>query len=267
MYIKNGPIGLLFHALFISFILAPIVMVCAVAFTDQGFISLPSKGLSLRWFYAILNNPRFLDAFYFSLWLGLVSATFAVLFSVPASLAIARFQFPGRDAIMAFLMSPLMIPHVVLGLAFLQFFTTIGVSGTFFGLVAAHIIIIVPFAMRLVLASAIGLDPAIERAALSLGATPWVTFKRVVLPLILPGVVSGWVIAFISSFDELTMSVFLASPSTTTLPVRMYLHIEDTIDPLVTAVSAAIIYVTLLAIFVLDRTVGLEKLFVGKGRS
>jgi putative spermidine/putrescine transport system permease protein len=267
MYLKNGPIGLIFHTLFVIFILAPIVMVCAVAFTDQGFISLPTQGLSLRWFYAIANNPRFIDAFFVSLWLGLISATFAVMFSIPAALAIARFQFKGRDSLMAFLMSPLMIPHVVLGLAFLQFFTTIGVSGTFFGLVSAHTVIVIPFALRLVLASATGLDPAIERAALSLGATPWIVFKRIVLPLILPGVVSGWVIAFISSFDELTMSIFIASPSTTTLPVRMYLHIEETIDPLVTAVSAAIIYLTLIAIFILDRTVGLEKLFVGKGRA
>lgn len=102
MYLKNGPIGLIFHTLFIIFILAPIVMVCAVAFTDQGYISLPTQGLSLRWFYAIANNPRFIDAFFVSLWLGLISATLAVLFSVPAALAIARFQFKGRDSLMAF---------------------------------------------------------------------------------------------------------------------------------------------------------------------
>ena len=109
--------------------------------------------------------------------------------------------------------------------------------------------------------------PSLERAALSLGATNWTTFRRIVLPLIMPGVVSGWVIAFITSFDELTMSIFIASPSTTTLPVRIFLHIEDTIDPLVTAVSAALIYITMIAIFILDRAIGLEKLFVGKGRA
>ncbi|MEI8402961.1 MAG: ABC transporter permease subunit, partial [Alcaligenaceae bacterium] len=110
-------------------------------------------------------------------------------------------------------------------------------------------------------------DPSLERAALSLGASNWTTFRRIVLPLIMPGVVSGWVIAFITSFDELTMSIFIASPSTTTLPVRIFLHIEDTIDPLVTAVSAALIYITMIAIFILDRAIGLEKLFVGKGRA
>jgi putative spermidine/putrescine transport system permease protein len=93
-----------------------------------------------------------------------------------------------------------------------------------------------------------------------------VAFRRVVLPLVLPGVVSGWVIAFITSFDELTMSIFIASPSTTTLPVRIFLHIQVTIDPLVTAVSALLIYVTAILVFILDRVVGLERLFVGKGR-
>jgi putative spermidine/putrescine transport system permease protein len=264
MQFKNGPIGLLFHTLFILFILAPIVMVCAVAFTSEGFISLPSGGLSLRWFRAILDNPRFVEAFWFSLGLGTLSASLAIVLAVPSALALARNRFRGREALVAFFLSPLMIPHVVLGLAFLKFFTTVDLAGTYVGLVVAHVILIMPYALRLVLASATGIDPALERAAQSLGASNWTAFRRVVLPL--PGVVSGWVIAFITSFDELTMSIFIASPSTTTLPVRIFLHIEDTIDPLVTAVSAVLIYVTIIAIFILDRVVGLEKLFVGKGR-
>jgi len=267
MTFRNGPVGLIFHTLFIAFILAPIVMVCAVAFTSEGFISLPTNGLSLRWFRAIFDNPRFIDAFWFSLGLGALSATLAILLGVPCALALARYRFRGREALLAFFMSPLMIPHVVLGLAFLRFFTSVGLVGTYVGLVIAHLILIMPYALRLVLASATGIDPSLERAAQSLGASNWTVFRRILMPLMLPGVVSGWVIAFITSFDELTMSIFLASPSTTTLPVRIFLHIEDTIDPLVTAVSAVLIYATLIAIFVLDRWVGLEKLFVGKGRS
>jgi putative spermidine/putrescine transport system permease protein len=262
MNFRNGPIGLLFHTLFILFILAPIVMVCAVAFTSEGFISLPSGGLSLRWFRAILDNPRFIEAFWFSLGLGTLSATLAIALAVPSALALARNRFHGREALLAFFLSPLMIPHVVLGLAFLKFFTTVDLAGTYVGLVVAHVVLVMPYALRLVLASATGIDPALERAAQSLGASNLTAFRRVVLPLLLPGVVSG----FITSFDELTMSIFIASPSTTTLPVRIFLHIEDTIDPLVTAVSAVLIYVTIIAIFILDRLVGLEKLFVGKGR-
>jgi putative spermidine/putrescine transport system permease protein len=264
--IRNGPLALLFHALFIGFIIAPLAIVCVVAFTPLGYISLPTDGLSLRWFAAILDNPRFINAFWLSLALGLVSSLLATVLALPAALAIARFRFPGRDAISAFLLSPLMIPHIVLGVAFLRFFSTIHINGTFAGLVMGHVIVILPFALRLVLASATGMDPAIERAAVSLGAGRFTVFRRVTLPLILPGIVSGWLLAFITSFDELTMSVFIASPSTTTLPVRMFLHIQDTIDPLVAAVSALLIAGTLLLMGVLDRLVGLERLFVGRGQ-
>ena len=264
---RNGPLALAFHALFVLFILAPMLMVCLVAMTPEGYLSLPTRGLSLRWFRAIADNPEFLAAFRASLWLGLVSASLALLLAVPAALAIARHAFRGRDALAGLFLSPLMIPHVVLGVAFLRFLTVIGLSGTFLGLVAAHVVIILPFALRLVLTSATGLDRAVERAAATLGAGPWTVFRRVTLPLLLPGVVSGWVLAFITSFDELTTTIFIASPSTTTLPVRIFLHIEDTIDPLVVAVSAALIYLTIAVMVVLDRLYGLERLLVGQGQS
>jgi putative spermidine/putrescine transport system permease protein len=185
---------------------------------------------------------------------------------VPAALAIARYRFTGREAVLAFFMSPLMIPHVVLGIAFLRFFTTIGLGGTFMGLVLSHIVVVMPFALRLVLAASTGLDRAVEHAAVSLGASPFTMFRRVTLPLILPGVVSGWVLAFITSFDEVTMTVFIASPSTITLPVRMFLYIQDNIDPLVTSVSAALIFLTAILMIALDRLYGLDRLFIGAGR-
>jgi len=263
---RNGPLALAFHALFITFILAPIVIVCAVAFTPEGYLSLPTHGLSLRWFKAIADYPEFVRAFRDSLWLAALSSTIAVLLSVPAALAIARYRFAGRDAVLAFFMSPLMIPPVVLGIAFLRFFTVIGLGGTFIGLVVSHIVIVMPFALRLVLAAATGLDRAVEHAAVSLGAGPFTMFRRVTLPLIVPGIVSGWVLAFITSFDEVTMTVFIASPSTTTLPVRMFLYIQDNIDPLVTSVSAALIFLTALLMIALDRLYGLDRLFVGAGR-
>jgi putative spermidine/putrescine transport system permease protein len=263
---RNGPVALIFHALFIAFILAPIVIVCAVAFTPEGYLSLPTNGFSLRWFRAIADYPEFVRAFRDSLWLAALSSTIAVLFAVPAALAVARYRFAGREAVLAFFMSPLMIPHVVLGIAFLRFFTTIGIGGTFVGLVLSHIVIVMPFALRLVLAASTGMDRAIEHAAISLGASPFTLFRRVTLPLILPGVLSGWVLAFITSFDEVTMTVFIASPSTTTLPVRMFLYIQDNIDPLVTSVSAALIFLTAIVMIVLDRLYGLDRLFIGAGK-
>ena len=262
---KNGPLALCYHTLFVVFMLAPILVVCFVAFTPEGFLSFPTDRWSLRWFRAIARYPEFVSAFWRSLWLGSISSAIAVAVSVPAALAIARYRFPGRQSMTALFMSPLMIPHVVLGIAFLRFFTEIGLGGSFVGLVLAHIIVVLPFALRLTLASAIGLDRAIEHAAVSLGASEWTVLKRITLPLVMPGLVSGWALAFINSFDEVTMTVFIAAPGTETLPVRMFLYIQDNIDPLVTSVSAAVIAVTVAALVVLDRAYGLERLLVGRG--
>lgn len=263
---RNGSLALAFHALFVVFMLAPLAIVCIVAFTPEGYLSLPTRGPSLRWFRAIFAYPEFLRAFYTSLWLAALSSTLAILLAVPAALAIARYRFAGREAITALFMSPLMVPHVVLGIAFLRFFTQIGLSGSFTGLVLSHIIVILPFALRLVLAASYGIDRRIEHAAISLGADTMTVFRRVTLPLILPGVVSGWLLAAINSFDEVTMTVFIASPATTTLPVRMFLYIQDNIDPLIAAVSACLIVLTAGLLFALDRLYGLDRLFVGSGK-
>jgi len=262
---RNGPLALIFHTAFVVFMLAPIVVVCAVAFTPEGYLSFPTRGLSLRWFREIGNYPEFIDAFWLSIGLGAVSATIALAISVPAALAVARYRFVGREGAAALFMSPLMIPNVVLGIAFLRFFTEIGIGGSFVGLVLAHMIFVFPYALRLTLASATGMDRAIEQAAVSLGASEWTLWRRITLPLILPGLVSGWTLAFIQSFDEVTMTVFVAAPGTQTLPVRMFLYIQDNIDPLVTSVSASVIAITGLALIILDRIYGLERLLSGHG--
>jgi putative spermidine/putrescine transport system permease protein len=260
---RNGPLALAFHTLFVVFMTAPIIVVCLVAFTPDGFLSLPVNGFSLRWFKAIADYPEFINAFWISIWLGAVSSLIALLFAVPAALAIARHRFRGRDALSALFLSPLMIPHVVLGIAFLRFFTQTGLSGTFPALLIAHLVIVFPFALRLTLAAATGMDRSVEMAAVSLGANSWTLFRRVTLPLILPGVVSGWMLAFIQSFDEVTMTVFLAAPGIETLPVRMFLYIQDNIDPLVTSVSACVIAITMIALILLDRLYGLERVLAG----
>lgn len=260
---RNGPVALLFHALFVIFMLAPLVVVCAVAFTPEGYLSFPSRGVSTRWFRAIADYPEFLRAGRTSLLLGTISSTIVLTLAVPAALGIARHQFRGRAALTALFLSPLMIPHVVMGVALLRFFNQIGLSGTMTGLILAHVVVIFPFAMRLTLASATGFDPRLEQAAASLGAPRATVFRRIVLPLILPGVVSGWILSFIQSFDEVTMTVFIATPGTETLPVRMFAYIQDSIDPLVTSVSACVIALTVLLLVIADRLFGLDAILLG----
>ena len=261
---RNGPLALAFHTLFVIFTAAPILIVCLVAFTPEGYLSLPTRGFSLRWFRAIADYPEFIQAFKDSLLLATIASSLSIAIAVPAALAISRYQFPGRDAMSALFMAPLMVPQVVLGIAFLRFFSEIGLSGRFVGLVIAHVIVITPFALRLVLAASFGIDQRIEHAAISLGAGPATVFRRITLSLILPGIVSGWVLAFISSFDEVTMTVFIASPQTTTLPVRLLIQIQDNLDPLVASVSATLIVLTSIFLVVLDRLYGLDRLFLGQ---
>ena len=260
---KNGPVALIFHALFVLFMVAPILVVCMVAFTSHGYLSLPTDGLSLRWFREIANYPEFIRAFWSSIYVGAVSSTIAVILATPAALAFSRYDFPGKAALSAFFLSPLMIPHVVLGIAFLRFFTQGGFSGTMTALIVAHVILVFPFALRLTLSAATGMDRSIEAAAISLGAGNFTLFRRVTLPLILPGLVSGWALSFIQSFDEVTMTVFLAAPGTETLPVRMFLYVQDNIDPLVTSVSAVVIAITMIVLIILDRLYGLDAVLSG----
>jgi len=227
---KNSWWALFYNFIFLSFILAPLLIIIAVSFTSKGYISLPTEGLSLRWFYAIFEASEIVNSFLLSLRLGLISATVAITLALPAALAIARYQFTGRGALIAFFMSPLMIPPVVLGVGFLRFFNVVGLGGSFVWLAATHVIVIMPYALRLVLASATGMSQDTEHAAMSLGASRFTTFRRITIPLMLSGVVGGWLLAFIQSFDELTMTIFVATPGTTTLPVAMYNQFTHTID-------------------------------------
>ncbi|WP_455918898.1 ABC transporter permease [Ensifer canadensis] len=262
---RNGPVALVFHSLIVVFMLAPMVVVCLVAFTPENTLAMPWNGLSLRWFEAVFRHNDFMSSFGNSIRLALLSATISTLLAVPAALAITRYEFRGRDVLNALFLSPLIIPHLVLGVAFLRLFSLMGMTGSFTWLVATHAIIITPYTLRLILASLTSMDRNAENAARTLGAAEWTVFKRITLPLLLPGISGGWLLAFINSFDELTMSIFVTSPSTVTLPVRMYMYASESIDPMMAAVSTLMIALATVTMIVLDRMFGLDRLLVGKG--
>jgi putative spermidine/putrescine transport system permease protein len=263
---RNGPFTLTFYVLFVAFMLAPLAVVALVAFTPEGYLSLPLRGPSLRWFRAIANYPEFIDSFWISIRLGLASATLSTLVLLPAALAIGRARFVGRNVILAVVMSPLMVPAVVMGVALLRFLSLFGIQGTFGGLVLCHTIVVGPYVLRMLLASVVGIDANVERAAVSLGASRLTTFRRVTLPMLLAGLAGGWVLAFIASFDELTVTVFVASPQTTPLPLRLFSHIAETTDPLVASVSAVILALSAALLILLDRLYGMDRLFSGGRR-
>jgi putative spermidine/putrescine transport system permease protein len=168
---------------------------------------------------------------------------------------------PCSCSLNTFFLSPLMLPTVIFGIALLQFYTRIGITRTPLSLVFGHLVITVPYVVRLVSASLAGLDPSLDRAAMNLGATPWQTFRRVTLPLIRPGIIAGATFAGIMSFDDVSVALFLASPRSVTLPVRIFTYIEQTFDPLVTAVCSVLIVFAALGVVLIERSIGLGRLF------
>ena len=249
-----------FNALFIAFLLAPVVVVVLVAFTPEGWLKIPTTRFSLRWFREIPRHPEFIEAFRNSLLIAVGASVLATAIGTLAALGIVRYRFPGRDVVGALLLSPLMVPTVVTGVALLYFFSRIGLAATVPGVIAAHVIVTGPYVIRTVSASLAGFDRSLELAAMTLGADRLRTFLRVTLPLILPGVTAGALFAFIVSFDELTVTLFVTGPKLATLPIRIYNHITYITDPLVAAVSAAIVFLTLGVILILERLVGLDRL-------
>jgi putative spermidine/putrescine transport system permease protein len=261
---RNGPLALLFNAVVVAFVLTPLVVVCLVAFTPTDTLAVPWGAYSLRWFRAVFDHGDLVQSFWNSLLVAALAATFSVLLAIPAGLAIARHDFPGRQAINGLLMSPLIVPHLVLGVAMLRLFALLDVRGSALWLTLAHVVIVTPYALRLMVAALAGMDGSVEQAAQSLGAGRWTVFRRITLPLMLPGVTGGWMLAFINSFDEVTMSIFITSPQTVTLPVRMYMLATESIDPMMAAVSALIVALTAAVMLLLDRLYGLDKVLVGQ---
>ena len=184
----------------------------------------------------------------------------AVVLGVAAAFPLVRGRFRGREALNALLMSPLVLPSLVYGLAALIFVSALGFSLSIGVLVLSHVAIIVPYVIRTTAASLALLDPHLEEAARSLGANIWRTFVHVVLPNLLPGIATGGAFAFISSFDNLTVSLFLAGPRVETLPIRLFSMIEFDLDPSVAAISTVLVLITLAVVLLAHRAVGLTRI-------
>lgn len=244
------------------FLLGPLAVIVAVSLTASEYLRFPPTGLSLRWYAAFLGDRSYVEAIQASLLLAAGSAVGAILIGVPAALGLARGRFPGRAALSLFLASPLVLPQVVIGAAMLAFLSAAGLVRTGPGLLIAHIVIVLPYVVRTVTATLAGFDRALEEAAQDLGASPPVTFLTVTLPLIKQGVIAGALFAFVISWINVEVSMFLVSARLQTIPVMLFNYIQYNVDPLIAAVSAATIYLALVIIVLIDVTIGLERFAV-----
>jgi putative spermidine/putrescine transport system permease protein len=243
------------------FLIIPVLVIILSAFSPNPYLEFPPTSFSLRWFSSIISNPDWYQTLLTSIWLLIIVTPLTVALGTMAAFAIARLQFPGRQLLQLLMLSPLMIPQVVLGIALLYLLTDLGWIGSLWGLVIGHTLVAFPYVVRTVGVSVSNLDPHLESASMILGAGPGQTFYRVTLPLIKPGVIAGAVFAAVISFGEVSISLFTSSPQSTTIPVRIFNYIDQTFDPTVNAISVIFIILAVVALIVIERTIGLNKAF------
>lgn len=222
----------------------------------------PPKSWGVRWYLELFNNAQMVEAFKASLVLGAVVTVLCLAISVPAAYALVRLKPRGSELILNISTAPLLLPTIVLGLAMLMLFAPWRLLATWPGLVLAHLVVTVPYALRILITALETLPRDVEDAASTLGAPPMRVFFQITLPLMAPGMVAASALSFLVSFDEVVISLFLTGPNLTTLPVAMFHYADQRPDPMVACISALLIVLTLAFVAVIGRTVGLARTFI-----
>jgi putative spermidine/putrescine transport system permease protein len=246
--------------LVLAFLLAPILIVIAVSFSPSAIFAFPPTGLSFRWYEAVARTDSLVSAVWLSVQIASLSTFLSLLLGTLCSIAVVRGYIPAGTAVATFMASPLMLPGLVFGIAFLQTARALGLWDSYTTLLIAHVVITMPFVMRTVLASLSLFDFTMVDAARMLGCSYPAALWKVLVPNILPGFVSGALFAFIASFDNYPVSIFLVDVRTKTLPIQLLNQLEMSPDPTVAAASSVLILATIIALFVCDRLVGLRRM-------
>ena len=247
------------------YILTPLIFITWLSFYAQEIPSYPPEGYSLRWYGQAIQNDRFIDAFIISAEVGVVATLIGLMVALPASIGLSRLKFFGRAGVNNLLLMPLIVPGIVLGFAIYVMYVEIAIRlqwpvlNSFGGLVFGHVLLVIPWMVRLIMASLAGVDRTLEEAAQNLGANRFTTFRRVTVPGILPGVVAGAMFGFVSSFGNLELSLFLVGPGRTTLPIAILQYLQWKIDPTIAAISVLQILIIAVAMLITDRFVKLSR--------
>jgi putative spermidine/putrescine transport system permease protein len=247
-------------AVTLLYVTLPSIVVMITAFSDKALLMFPPTGFSLKWFERALTYEDFRKGAINGVIITAWASAIALVCGTMAAYAIERFEFTGKRTLEAVLLSPLVIPHFTLGIAMLIVASEISLSRTYTLVVLCHVILVLPFVMRSVYVSLKNIDPALERAAASLGASPFTVFMKIDLPLLAPGLAGGWLFAAILSFNEFTATLFVSGQRTQTLPVAMYTYVREYADPTMAALSSTLIVATILFLIAANRWLGLERI-------
>lgn len=241
-----------YAAAVLLFLIVPVLTIVPLSFNASSFLSYPLSGFSLRWYRTFFHSQEWLGALGNSLLIAPLATLLATVLGVLAATGLVRGEFRGKGVIMAIIISPMVAPVVIIAVGMFFFFARLSLLNSYLGLVLAHALLGVPFVVITVVAVLKSYDTSLSRAAASLGASPLRVFRKVTLPLIAPGVFSGALFAFAASFDEVVVTLFLASPSQRTLPIQMFAGIRENLDPTIAAAASLMIAASLALLIVME---------------
>lgn len=236
---------MVFSGLVFFFLMAPILAIVPLSFSSGAYLTYPLPGFSLRWYADFLSSPRWMLSLKNSVIIGVASSMLSMVFGTLAALGLAQWKSKWKPLVLAVVLSPMVVPVVITAVGVYFFFAPLGLTGNYLGLILVHTALATPFVVITVSATLQGFDMTLARAAASLGAPPLLTFRKVILPLILPGLASGALFAFATSFDEVVTVLFLAGPDQRTLPREMFSGIRENISPTITAVAVVLTVISI----------------------
>jgi putative spermidine/putrescine transport system permease protein len=256
---KKSKTLILILILMLVFLLGPFLVIIFASFGSEELMRFPPQGFSLKWYAKVLNIKMFQTTFWISLKVGLAATATALLLGIPVAYAMVRFRFSGKSTIELLFSSPAIVPGLVIGFSLLRFFIYIGNISIIAGLYLGHTAILLPYTVRVVSASLRNFDPAVEEAAISLGSSRLFSFLTVILPNIRSGVVAAFILAFITSFNNVPVSLFLTGPGVATLPIQMLVYMEYYFDPTIAALSSILIVITVLIVQTAEKLLGISQ--------
>lgn len=258
---KKITIGTVLHriicALILLYILAPIFVLAVASFSEEAVLTFPPKAFSLQWYRSFFGNKGLMTAFKNSILLAVSSAACALVLGSISAYAIDRSN--RRDFFLSFFAMPLTIPTLITGLALLQMYSFMGLDRNYLVLLSGHIVITTPFVIRTVAASLYRFNVALEEAAQTLGANRIITFLRITLPILKPALISSACFAFIESFGNMSVSMFLTTARYTTLPILVFAYAEYSPEPTIAAISSVILVFTIAVMTIIEKNTGMEK--------
>lgn len=248
----------------IAFLMAPIPIIILVSFSSAQYLTFPPPGFSLQWYERFLGSSEWVHSIWISFQVAVFSAVLTMVLATMAAIPMVRADISRKSLIYAILLAPMIVPVIITAIALYFVFAKAGLTGTVLSITIGHTIVVLPLAFVVLSSTLQGLDPRLEKAAISLGASPLVAFRKITLPLLTPGILSAGLFSFLTSFDELIIPLFLGGPTTQTLAVRIWNSVVMEIEPTISAVAVLLIGMTVVAMVLVSL---IKRVFSWTGKS